>query len=89
MGPLRSGGVHGQWRLFFNGGAKTSCSTSAVESCFLKTFTEASDAGGGVLADSASGKSCAGAQKAASYRPPNDSSRDMERSLNGEGTSLH
>lgn len=64
-------------------------STSAVETCFSKTFTEVSDAGSAVLTDSASGKSCAGAQKAASHRPPNDSSRDVEQSLNGEGTSLH
>lgn len=79
----------GQWRLFFAGGAETSRSTSAVESCFSKTFTEASDAGSVDLTDSASGKSCAGAQKAASYRPPNDSSRDVEQSLKGEGRSLH
>ncbi len=77
-------GSCGERRNLLNGGAEAAQSIWVVESCFSKTFTEPSDGGSAALTESTSGKSCAVAQKAASYSP-NACSRTVELSLNGEG----
>lgn len=83
-GPLSSGGVCGERRNLFDGGAEAAQSIWVVESCFSKTFAEPSEGGSGALTESMSGKSCAVAQKAASYSP-NACSRVVQLSWKGEG----
>ena len=83
-GPLRSGGMRRERRDLFTGGAEVPQSVWFVESCFSKTFSEPSVGESVTLTESTSGKSCAVAQKAASYSP-NACSRVVELSLNGEG----
>lgn len=83
--PPSSGGACGEQRdRFKGGGGDASQSIWVVESCFSKTFTEPSEGGSVALTESTSGRSCAVAQKAASYSP-NACSRAVELSLNGQG----
>lgn len=74
----------GERRNLFDGGAEAAQSIWVVESCFSKTFAEPSEGGSGALTESMSGKSCAVAQKAASYSP-NACSRVVQLSWKGKG----
>lgn len=84
LGPLSSGALEEDRQGFFKGGAESSQSTWVLDgSCFSKTFVERS---AGRSVESASGKSCVVAQKAASYSPKACSSV-RELSVKGEGAS--